>query len=81
MKRSIMLEIIEKRLRMRNSGHYSYNSAEHAELILQAIESAGMLPPSVFLKKTGSGCLCTMREGCQECDPYGKYYTNKWEND
>lgn len=81
MKRSIMIEIIANRLSHRNSGHYSYDAKQHAEEILQAIESLGMTPPPVELKKNTGSCLCTMREGCQECDSYGKYYSNKWENE
>lgn len=47
MKRSMMVEIIANRLNARNSGHYSYDAKEHAELVLKAIEDAGMLPPNI----------------------------------
>lgn len=40
-----------------------------------------MLPPKVRIKKTGSGCLCTLREGCPECDSFIKYYENEWNEE
>jgi hypothetical protein len=49
--------------------------------ILDLLESKGMVPPKILLVKTGKGCLCTMREGCEECDPYGQYFVNKWESE
>jgi hypothetical protein len=78
MKRWEMIEIIEKELN--DFGDYFPNN-QLASLILKQIEEAGMVPPPpVQLKKTGAGCLCTMREDCVECNPYSKFYENKWED-
>lgn len=52
---------------------------EVAEYLLNTIEKLGMLPPPYQLHKTDKGCMCTMREGCEECDQYGKYFNNSWE--
>lgn len=55
------------------------STSTRAENILSQIEELGMLPPAVRLKKTGKGCLCTMHEGCEECDHSGLYHKNVWE--
>lgn len=77
MKRSEMINAIHSKLNEMSDGGLISNY--WAKEILFVVENAGMVPPPVELKKRGYNCLCTMREGCPECDPYGKYYENKWE--
>lgn len=82
MKRSEMVEKISNTLLGRHCDKPNCDFCENtANAILSTAEAAGMLPPPVELKKQGHGCLCTMREGCPECDQYGKYYENKWEKE
>jgi len=66
MKRSVIIDIIIKNLLARNNGHYSYDEKEHAELVLNAIEDAGRLPPVVPYLNTK-----TNQSG----------YLHQWENE
>ena len=79
MKRSEAVKVVIKEL--------EHHVPDHVDLkllgsgIIYELERIGMLPPHVELKKTGKGCLCTMREGCEECDTLNKYYDNMWESE
>lgn len=46
MKRSAVLKVIAKALTMRNTGHYSYNEKEHADLVLKELEDLDIIKPT-----------------------------------
>lgn len=46
MKRSAVLKIIANALTMRNTGHYSYNETEHADMVLRNLEDLDILKPT-----------------------------------
>lgn len=46
MKRSAVLKVIAKALTMRNTGHYSYNEKEHANLVLKELEDLDIIKPT-----------------------------------
>ena len=81
MKRSEMLVHMQRAYGIRHvmveSGYITVK--DFMDELLTYMEGKGMIPPAFELKKTGKGCLCSMRDGCEECDPYNKYYENKWE--
>lgn len=45
MKRSAVLKVIARALTMRNTGHYSYNETEHANLVLKELEDLDLIKP------------------------------------
>lgn len=46
MKRSAVLKVIARALTMRNTGHYSYNETEHANLVLKELEDLDIIKPT-----------------------------------
>lgn len=46
MKRSAVLKVIARALTMRNTGHYSYNEMEHADLVLKELEDLDIVKPT-----------------------------------
>jgi hypothetical protein len=46
MKRSAVLKVIARALNMRNTGHYSYNETEHANLVLSELEDLDLIKPT-----------------------------------
>jgi uncharacterized protein YqeY len=46
MKRSAVLKVIARALTMRNTGHYSYNEKEHADLVLKELEDLDIIKPT-----------------------------------
>ena len=46
MKRSVVLKVIARALTMRNTGHYSYNEIEHADLVLKELEDLDIVKPT-----------------------------------
>lgn len=46
MKRSAVLKVIASTLTMRNTGHYSYNEKEHADLVLRGLEDLDIIKPT-----------------------------------
>jgi hypothetical protein len=45
MKRKAVLKVIASALTQRNTGHYSYNETEHADLVLSELEDLGIIKP------------------------------------
>jgi hypothetical protein len=45
MKRKAVLKVIASALTKRNTGHYSYNETEHADLVLSELEDLGIIKP------------------------------------
>lgn len=45
MKRSAVLKVIAGALTKRNTGHYSYNETEHANLVLRELENLNIVKP------------------------------------
>jgi hypothetical protein len=45
MKRKAVLKVIASALTQRNTGHYSYNETEHADLVLSDLEDLGIIKP------------------------------------
>ncbi len=56
---------------------------EESDLILGALEKAGLQAPKVKIKLIRPdykyGAMCTMRCNCEECNP--EYLVNKWEQE
>lgn len=46
MKRSAVLKVIASALTKRNTGHYSYNETEHANLVLKELEDLDIIKPT-----------------------------------
>jgi hypothetical protein len=46
MKRSAVLKVIARALTQRNTGHYSYNETEHANLVLSELEDLDIIKPT-----------------------------------
>lgn len=46
MKRNAVLEVISRKLTARNSGSYSYNEREHADIVLKALEDLDIIKPT-----------------------------------
>ena len=82
MKRSDLLSLVERAIRNENTSHYSYDSKRHADKVLKIVETS-MIPNWVWKKPKGYksvGCLCTMRESCENCIPEGFTMLRKdWE--
>lgn len=45
MKRSAVVKVIARALTLRNTGHYSYNETEHANLVLKELEDLDVIKP------------------------------------
>jgi uncharacterized protein YqeY len=46
MKRTAVLKVIARALTQRNTGHYSYNEQEHADLVLNELEDLDIIRPT-----------------------------------
>jgi NhaP-type Na+/H+ and K+/H+ antiporter len=46
MKRNAVLKVIANALTKRNTGHYSYNETEHANLVLKELEDLDIIKPT-----------------------------------
>jgi hypothetical protein len=46
MKRSTLAKLIAPILTQRNTGHYSYNELEHAQMIIKQLEEFDLLKPT-----------------------------------
>lgn len=46
MKRNAVLKVIASALTKRNTGHYSYNETEHANLVLKELEDLDIIKPT-----------------------------------
>jgi len=53
---------------------YKTEPDRFAEIVLDAIEESGMLPPLAKNPNPTGGCLCTLRESCYNCGG-----GNEWE--
>lgn len=82
MKRSEAIKIIGNYLYELNVESEDIN--EESDLILSALEKAGLQAPKIKVKFINPkdyryGTMCTMRCNCEECNP--EYLVNKWEQE
>jgi hypothetical protein len=72
MKRSAVLKVIARALTMRNTGHYSYNETEHADLVLKELEDLGLIKPTHKVTITRRDIELMPYEDIIEVDGWGK---------